>query len=187
VRSYGLELETRARPWKGMELSGSVSRLKSQYQNGSFVDIGTNGNFDRSGEVVAQTPKWTYTIGATQEIEANWGKVVAHLDYAYISSRNFGQETADLTNPMLTAAQITTRRNNAAIANRFGTLPGYGILNGRLTFELDEPNVDLSLWGRNMLGTRYAQNLFNSYNQLGFSAENAGDPATYGVTATFRW
>jgi iron complex outermembrane recepter protein len=187
IRAYGLELETRARPWKGMELSGSVSRLKANYQNGSFVDIGSNGTFDRSGETVAQTPRWTYTFGATQEIEASWGKVIAHLDYAYISSRNFGQETADLTNPLLTAAQRATRLSDASIANAFGTLPGYGILNGRLTFALKNPNVDLSLFGRNIFGKRYSQNLFNSYNQLGFTANNAGDPATYGVTATFRW
>jgi iron complex outermembrane recepter protein len=187
IRAYGLELETKARPWKGMELSGSLSRLKSKYQSGSFIDLGTGGTFDRSGERVSQTPKWTYTIGATQDIEASWGNLIAHLDYAYISARNFGQETADTTNPLLTPAQVATRLSDAAIANALGTLPGYGIFNGRLTFEFDNPNVDLSLWGRNMLGKRYSQNLFNSYNQLGFVATNAGDPATYGVTVAFRW
>jgi len=187
IRAYGLELETKARPWQGMELMASVSRLKASYQNGSFIDIGTNGLFDRSDEVVAQTPKWTFTAGATQEIETGIGKFVAHLDYAYISARNFGQETADLTNPALTAAQRTTRLADAAIANAFGTLPGYGIFNGRLTFEIEDPNIEIALWGRNIFGTRYAQNLFNSYNQLGFTATNAGEPGTYGMTATFRW
>lgn len=187
IRAYGLELETRARPWQGMEITSSVSRLKAKYASGSFIDIGRNGTFDRSGETVAQTPRWTFTAGATQDVETSFGKLSAHLDYAYISSRNFGQETADLTNPALTPAQIATRLADAAIANAVGTLPGYGIVNGMLSIEFDNPNVELSVWSRNMFGKRYSQNLFNSYNVLGFAAHNPGDPATYGVTATLRW
>lgn len=187
IRSYGFELEARARPWLGMELSSAASRLWSEYENGSFIDVGTNGPFDRSGELVAQTPKWTFNIGATQTLEADWGEMSFHLDYAYISSRNFGQETADLTNPALTPAMRTTRLADAAIANKLGTLPGYGVLNGRVTVEFENPNIELAVWGRNMLSKQYSQNLFNSYNQLGFVAHNPGSPGTYGATATLRW
>ncbi|WP_422342807.1 TonB-dependent receptor [Parasphingorhabdus sp.] len=186
IRSYGFELEGRALPWEGMEIRGAVSRLWSEYENGSFIDIGTNGTFDRSGEDVAQTPAWTFNIGATQTLEADWGEMSFHLDYAYISSRNFGQETADLTNPALTPAQITQIQNDVAISNQLGTLPGYGILNGRVTIQFDE-NIELAIWGRNMLGKRYNQNLFNSYRQLGLVSYNPGPPATFGGTATFRW
>ncbi|WP_067512449.1 MULTISPECIES: TonB-dependent receptor [Pseudomonadota] len=187
IRAYGLELETRARPWTGMELTASVSRLKAEYESGSFIDIGTNGTFDRSDEVVPQTPKWTFTAGATQEIETGIGKFTAHIDYAYISSRNFGQETADLTNPALTAAQRTARLADAAIANALGTLPGYGIFNGRISFEIEDPNLEIALWARNMFDKNYSQNLFSSYNQLGFTSANPGDPATYGMTFSFRF
>ena len=187
IRSYGVELEARALPWEGMEIRGAVSRLWSSYEDGSFIDIGTNGTFDRSDEKPAQTPKWTLNVGATQTLEADWGETSFHLDYAYISARNFGQETADLTNPALTPAQIATRISNTAIANSLGTLPGYGVLNGRITVEIADTNIELAVWGRNMLGKRYAQNLFNSYGQLGFVAYNAGPPATFGGTATFRW
>lgn len=187
IRAYGAELEVRALPWEGMEIRGAASRLWSKYANGSFIDIGTNGTFDRSGEAVSQTPEWTLNMGATQTVQADWGSVAFHLDYAYISSRNFGQETADLTNPALTPAQIQTATETVAISNALGTLPGYGILNGRISFELDNPGIELAIWGRNMLGKQYSQNLFNSYRQLGFVSYNPGAPATYGATATVRW
>ena len=187
IRSYGFELEARALPWEGMELRGAVSRLWSKYQAGSFVDLGSDGFFDRSNEEVAQTPEWTFNVGATQTLEADWGEMSFHLDYSYISSRNFGQETADLTDPTLTAPERAAILADVATANALGTLPGYGILNGRIAINLDSPNVELALWGRNMLGKKYNQNLFNSYRQLGFVSYNPGKPATFGGTATFRW
>ena len=187
IRAYGAELEVRALPWEGMELRGAASRMWAKYEAGSFIDVGTNGPFDRSGEAVAQTPKWTLNVGATQTLEADWGEMSFHLDYAYISSRNFGQETADLTNPALTPAQIAQRLSDVAIANALGTLPGYGIMNGRVTTELGIPGLELAIWGRNMLGAQYSQNLFNSYRQLGFVAYNPGPPATYGATLSYRW
>src|SRR3546814_8818705 len=49
---------------------------------------------------------------------------------AYTSSRNYGQDTPDPNNP----AQIPADYD---IANRFSTLKGYGLFNGRITANLD--------------------------------------------------
>ncbi len=38
-----------------------------------------------------------------------------------------------------------------------------------------------------MFDKNYSQNLFSSYNQLGFTSANPGDPATYGMTFSFRF
>lgn len=186
IRSYGTEVEFRALPWEGMEIRGAVSRLWSEYQAGSFIDIGVGGTFDRSNEIVAQTPDWTLNIGATQSVYMDWGVISFHADYAYIDDRNFGQETADLTG-MLTPEAAAAAVATVDISNALGTLPGYGIVNGRISIEFDEPNIELAVWGRNMLDKQYSQNLFNSYRQLGFVAYNPGPPATFGATATFRW
>src|SRR3546814_4008460 len=91
---------------------------------------------------------------------------------AYTSSRNYGQDTPDPNNP----AQIPADYD---IANRFSTLKGYGLFNGRITANLDN-GIELSVWGRNLTNTKYNQNLFNSYTGLGFVTQFQGNPRTYG-------
>lgn len=187
IRTYGLEFEGRALPWEGMEIRGALARLWSSYEDGSFLEAGTNGVVDRSDEEVAQVADWTINIGATQTFFTNFGEVSLHADYNFTDARNFGQETADLTNPALTQAQRQARIDAVAIANALGTLPSYNTVNARATIMFDDPGIELAIWGRNIFGEQYNQNLFNSYRQLGFVAYNPAPPATYGVTASFRW
>ena len=187
VRSYGVEFEFRALPWEGMEVRGAVSRLWSKYASRSFIDQGTNGPIDRSDEEVAQSPDWTLNIGATQDVDVGFGTLSLHADYAFIDSRNFGQETADLTDPSLTPAEVSQRLAEVAIANELGTLSSHDIVNARIALELDDPGLEIAVWGRNLFQERYSQNLFNSYRQLGFVSYNPGPPRTYGVTVSLDW
>src|SRR3546814_1731652 len=96
------------------------------------------------GEDVPQAPKWTVSLGATQTFETSWGSTAFHLDYAYTSSRNYGQDKPDPNNP----AQIPADYD---IATRFSTLKGYGLFNGRITANL-HTGIELSVWGRNPIG-----------------------------------
>lgn len=187
IRTYGVEFEGRALPWEGMELSGSVSRLWSSYADGTFLDVGTNGVVDRSAEEVAQVPAWTLNFGATQTFVTNFGELSLHADYVFTDEFNFGQETADLTNPALTQAQRDAAVALVNTANALGTLPSYNLVNARATIKFDDPNIELAIWGRNIFGEQYNQNLFNSYRQLGFVAVNPAPPATYGVTVSLQW
>lgn len=187
VRTYGLEFEGRAKPWEGMEINGSLARLWSSYEEGSFTEPGTNGIVDRSDEAVPQVPEWTVNIGAMQTFLTGFGEISLRADYIYTDSFNFGQETADLTNPALTEAQRQAARDLVALANELATLPSYQLVNARLAFQFDEPGIEVAFWGRNIFGEQYNQNLFSSYRQLGFVAANPAPPATYGVTASIRW
>lgn len=187
IRTYGIEFEGRARPWEGMEINGSIARLWSSYQNGTFLEPGTNGIVDRSEEEVAQVPDWTINVGATQSFLTSFGEISLHADYNFTDSFNFGQETADLTNPNLTAAQRQSTLDIVNLANQLATLPSYQIVNARLAFKFDNPGVEVAFWGRNIFGEQYNQNLFSSFRQLGFVAVNPAPPATYGVTASIRW
>src|SRR3546814_6526698 len=99
IRSYGLEFEGTALPWEGMEITTAIGYLHSRYADGSFIVDGVSGPVDRSGEDVPQAPKWTVSLGATQTFETSWGSTAFHLDYAYTSSRNYGQATTDPNNP----------------------------------------------------------------------------------------
>src|SRR3546814_16165408 len=60
---------------------------------------------------------------------------------------------------------------------------GYGLLNARATIALENPNLELSIWGRNLTQEKYYSRSFaDLYTTLGPAVSFVGDPRTYGVT-----
>lgn len=190
VRSKGIELETTAQPWEGMEINFSASRLWSKYKSGSFTGIsGVTGLvIDRSGEIVPQAPKWTANLAATQRIPFSGGEFVANMNYAYQGRRSMCADTPDLTygtgtNPADTAAK---RAADYAVYNEQCSLKGYGLLNGRVGVELDN-GIELSVWGKNLLETHYYKSQFNGYLSLGQSIKFQGEPRMFGATIGYKF
>src|SRR3546814_12999270 len=76
-----------------MTIEGSAAYLHARYEKGSRFENQLVGGelveVDRSGEPITQAPKWTASIGATQEFEFEAGILKLHADYAYIASRYF--------------------------------------------------------------------------------------------------
>jgi len=67
-------------------------------------------------------------------------------------------------------------------------VPGYGIFNGRIAFKLDNPNVEVALYGRNIGNKKYLLRRFpDLYRTLGIAVAYVGQPATYGVETTFKF
>ncbi|ALR20419.1 TonB-dependent receptor [Sphingobium baderi] len=191
VRSHGIELETTAQPWEGMELNVAASRLWSKYKAGSFTGVSgvTGMTIDRSGEEVLQAPKWIYNVAATQRIPYSGGELVASMNYAYQGSRAMCNDTPDLTygtsatNPADTAAK---RAADYAVYNQQCKLKGYGLLNGRIGLELNN-GIELSIWGKNLLETHYYVSQFNGYLSLGQSIKFQGAPQTFGATIGYKF
>ncbi len=52
---------------------------------------------------------------------------------------------------------------------------------------LDNPNVEVALWGRNLTNKEYYQQQFDIYAALGIAENFQGDPRTFGVTFTYRF
>src|SRR3546814_17276119 len=81
----------------------------------------------------------TWNIGATQVIPISFGQLSVHADYAYISRRAAYQNTA--------ADQATQNvQDQYELANRVGIIPPYGLLHARVTLNMDNPQMDLSVW-----------------------------------------
>ena len=192
VNAKGAEFEATALPWTGMELTGSVSYLDAKYKKGSRSEPQKNGQVDnpattgvdesisivdRSGEPVTQAPKWTYNIGATQTVPVDFGSVSFHLDYAHTSSRAMDAFTTG--NPAQAAA--------VDIGNRASIIKAYGLLNGRIAVNIDKPNLELAVWGRNLTDQPWFTNVFNQYTGLGTTTQFQGAPRTFGASATFRY
>jgi iron complex outermembrane recepter protein len=187
VNAKGFEFEGTAIPWGGMELTGSFSYLDAKYVRGSRTE--NQGTalvpilVDRSGEPVTQAPKWTWNVGATQTVEAPFGKVSFHADYAYIASRAMDAATAKSLAQGGTQANI----NAVAIGNAASIIKGYGLLNGRIAVNFESPDIELAFWGRNLTNKPWFTNVFNNYTGLGATVQYQGAPRTYGATATFKF
>ena len=178
VKSQGAELDVTAVPWSGMELTGGVAYLDAKYKKGSFVEPRLIGGMvvsvDRSNELVANAPKWSLSLGATQKFDVPIGVVTVHADYAYIARNPISQTTASpgAAAPVLAAT---------ATANKAGILPSYGLVSGRIGLRM-ENHLELSVWGKNLFDKKYYTIAFNGvYLPLGIATQNQGTPRTYGV------
>lgn len=187
VNAKGFEFEGTALPWDGMELTGSLSYLDAKYVRGSRTE--NQGTalvpilVDRSGEPVTQAPKWTWNVGATQTFPTSFGEVSLHADYAYIADRAMDAATARTLAQGGTQANI----NAVAIGNAASIVKGYGLLNGRIAINFDDPDIELAFWGRNLTNQAWFTNVFNNYTGLGATVQYQGAPRTYGATATIKF
>ena len=185
TRTYGLELEVTALPWTGMEITASGAYLHAAYVPGTFFETqllpdGTAVRVDRSDETVPQAPRFTASIGATQTFQVPIGQVSAHLDYAWRDKLVYTVDTASPLQPAAVQAVY-------ALQNELGVIPSYGLLDGRLALNLDNPNVEIALWGKNLTNEEYYQQQFDIYQGLGLAEDFQGDPRTFGVTFTYRF
>jgi iron complex outermembrane receptor protein len=183
--TYGVELEVTAVPWTGMEINLSGAYLHAAYVPGTFheqqlLPDGTIVTVDRSNEAIPQAPKITYSVGGTQSFPVPIGKVSAHLDYAWVDKITYTEDTASPLQPAAVQAAY-------AIQNALGVVPSYGLLNGRIALNLDKPDLELAIFGRNLTNTQYYTNQFDGYASLGVSEDFQGAPRTFGVTATYRF
>jgi iron complex outermembrane receptor protein len=183
--TYGVELEIKAIPWTGMELSASGAYLHAAYESGTFHELqelpsGQVVSVDRSNEPVPQAPKYTFSAGATQFVPLAIGKLSFHVDYAWIDKDVITQDTASRLQPAAVQAQYATQ-------NALGILPSYGLVNARIALDLDNPDMEVAFWGRNLANKEYYQQQFDSYASLGVAENFQGDPRTFGFTVTYRF
>jgi iron complex outermembrane receptor protein len=52
---------------------------------------------------------------------------------------------------------------------------------------LDKPDLELAIFGRNLTNTQYYTNQFDGYASLGVAQDFQGAPRTFGVTAMYRF
>ncbi|MEA3001797.1 MAG: iron complex outerrane recepter protein [Sphingomonadales bacterium] len=186
ARIWGAEFEGTAVPWRGMELSANVSLMNGKYDAGTFTEVqsigGVNVTVDRSHEPLPQLAHTQFTLGGTQTVPASFGEVRVHLDYSYISSMSISPVT-----PAPNAS--ATVQANYAVQNMLTKIPGYGLLNGRIGVQIDNPNVELFVFARNILDKKYTSRVFaDLYTQgLGFVQRTVGDPFTFGGGAIVRF
>lgn len=151
-RIRGMEVEGRLRATRLLTLSASAGLLDTEIREGTSFGLNLRGNR------LITAPKLTASGAVDWDIEAGTSRVFkVHADAAYASRQYY-----DLFN---SASQ-----------------KGYVLVNGSLSYVLEDKGLTLSAWVRNLADKKYVTNIIDA-SGLGFIYRQIGVPRMYGVTA----
>lgn len=174
ARFYGGEAELTARLFEGLTLSGTAALSNAKYLE--FADA----SGDRRDEAFQNVPEWTFSIAGNYEKSIGSSTVRAHLDYAWQDDT-----------PLFTyRTRQTGNALNDSITNAVAkalTRPAGGELNGRVGVSFADETIEVALFGRNILNRRVNVGGLLFGAPLFAAMGKRNDPATYGVTATFKF
>jgi iron complex outermembrane recepter protein len=170
ARFYGGEAELTAQLFRGFTAIANGALTDAKYL--SYID--PNSGADRSGEAFALVPKWTFSVAGNYEHELGIGALLLHLDYAWQGRTALYNTDA--------ATDAVTAAISAAVIRR----PG-GEMNARASLSVLDKKLELAVFGRNILNRRFNTTALSFGTTLGVVSTQRNDPATYGVTATYRF
>jgi iron complex outermembrane recepter protein len=154
----GVEVEVAARLAEGFDINATLAYLDATY------DVFFEGGVDFSGNRLANSPKWAYSLGAQYVMDAgDNGYVTMRGDYAY-------RDTVDF------------KRNNLP-QFRSDT---YSLVNARLSYTTNDDRWQVSLYGTNLTNNKYVTYITVGRNAAGAADLNVpvsvrGEPRQYGV------
>lgn len=161
ARIKGLEAELSTTPVENLFLGGTLAYTDAKYKE--FFSLGV----DQSDQKFQNVPKWTYSLSGAYTIPVSFGRFRAQADWYWRSSAD-----------MFPAG---------GLAKPARIQKAYGLLNGRLSLQLDEPNIEFALWGKNLTDKRYFNVAFDNFDTAGTINQYLAEPRTYGVEARFRF
>ncbi len=155
----GAEIELVAVPVQGLTLNAALGLTDAEYtQVDPGSDITTSSHF-------VKTPKWTATVGGQYVMPiSNSFELISQLDYAYKSK--IYHDSA----------------NSPLIVQK-----GYGLLNGRLTFQPAEGPWSVAVFGTNLTNKHYIQAGTDFLNALGFAEVQYARPREWGASFEYRF
>ncbi|MET0372208.1 MAG: TonB-dependent receptor [Sphingobium sp.] len=159
VKIKGIEAEITGKLTDGLTLSGTYAYTQPRYKR--YMD----GPLDLSGQPFA-VPKHSGSIGLNHVADTGFGQVVSQLDYAYRSRIVLAPES-QLLGP------VTQR--------------GYGLFNGKITVKLENADIDISVYGRNLADKKYLAGSLSLDGTLGYSVVVPGEPRSFGASVLKRF
>jgi len=177
LETYGAELEVFWQPAENttvtLAYAYSIADFKEFEKGGCYVaytfhtgqdDPGrvnsTDGACDRSGDRIDSNPEHYATLGLKQELYLADGiEGYVFGEYTYIGDMVLDQNQ-----------------------DPYKTEDSYGLLNLRAGVHFEEYDIDLTVWGRNVLDENYKRTTYDVPLQDGKLMTYPSDPRTYGIT-----
>ena len=163
-KSYGFEADFKLRPSKYFDIFASYGVSGSEIITGnSTYSTGANESFNVAGKNTPLIPQDSFTLGIDSRFDVS--ETVAFN--GNITLKGTGE--------------IYWHEDNKAVSS------SYNILNTRIGFTIKE-NTSVSLWGNNILDTKYITEFFGQpFSNGGSDLAWKGNPATYGVGISYKF
>lgn len=174
----GVEGEMRVVLFDGMTLGGNVSYTDAGYEDYFITAVrgGVPTRVDLSGVPFEGLSKWTYSLSAGYDKETPLGNFHAQLNWTHRSAANLFENDSYGTD------------GGAATPLAETSQPGFGLLDGSISLDIDKLNSTVTLWSKNMLDKRYKQGALSLSNVgVPYTWSLYGAPATYGIDLTVRF
>jgi iron complex outermembrane receptor protein len=175
----GFEAEATAVPTRAIWLHATVGYTDPRYL--TYTDSGFNQNFQNFGLV----SRWTYSASGAYIIPTPAGDLRAQLDWVWRSAYDTDPSDAPGTVRVVGGVPVN---NNPGVPDIYRIQQAYGLLNAQLSLKVARYDMDVRLWGKNLLGQQYiTQEVSFVGAGLGFGYGAPGDPRTFGVEVTKRF
>lgn len=141
-----------------------VDRLElsaaTAYTKAKFTDYSVGG-VDLTSTPFLFTPKWAYNLSTAYTAPLGFGDLRGQLDYAW--------------------------RGPIVTSGTGGVLPRLGLVNARLSLTVDEYDLDVSAFVKNLANKKYAVYRTDTTAVIGYSNIIVGSPRVWGLEVTKRF
>jgi iron complex outermembrane receptor protein len=160
ARINGIEVEATFTPYKGLDLTTSMSRLNAKYTSFDRAALVNGAYVSYTGNNIERTPKWTASAGAEYRFALGTGTLSFGGNASYSGD-------VDLEPDNLPA----------------NFQKGYTLFDAHVAYEMAN-GITVSLWGKNLSQKEYR--IF-SRQFAGLDQVTYGEPRTFGVEARMRF
>jgi len=180
LRSRGVEAQIAVKPMRNLSLSGAVT-----YTDAKFTNYVASSTANYTGTRLTNAPQWMATVGADYNAPIS-GKInlKAHLEY------NYRSDIQTVTGAMLgniTAAAVKNADGTSTPNASYSYVPGYGLVNGRITLAKADDGIEVGVYARNLLN-QYFSTGWQIYGALGLLHYTSPDAyRTVGVFAQMKF
>jgi iron complex outermembrane receptor protein len=182
ARIQGIEAELTVAPIDGLTLRANGGMTDAKYK--SFIN--SIDFADYSDSKFPYTPKYTWSISGDFEQPVGPGSIRLHADYGW-RSKQFSTALALGAQQRVGLTQDQIEAGNRALQNT-GRINSYGILNARIGFQFDNPDLEIAAYVQNATKEKYITRLLAlEATPFGLTSYLPGDPRTYGVSATYKF
>ena len=176
----GADVESQLSVNEQLTVGGTLGYMTGKYN--SFIVQGVEVG---GGYRFIRLPKWSYTLWGNYKQPTDFGFVSANLNWRWVSSQALDD---GIRGPESRPAGIPTSALAIGAPEYLTQGPAYGLLNGRLAAHLDGPNMEISLWGSNLLDKKYHVGTTDLVAQgLGYVMGSTGARRAYGVEVSKRF
>lgn len=183
ARIQGIEAELTVAPTDGLTLRGNFGITDAKYKQFiNSIDLA-----DYSDSEFPYTPKYTWSVSGDYDYPVGEaGSLKLHADYGW-RSKQFSTALALGAQQRVGLTQDQIDAGNRALQNT-ARIRSYGVLNARIGFQFNDPDLEIAAYVQNATKKKYITRLLAlEATPFGLTSYLAGDPRTYGVSASFRF